>query len=65
MLYYTKTTINKKYDIKALQVFEIAAIDMYARTIPIQHGLADMFKSTRHFTDRNSSSGYSCQQQWV
>ncbi|GFS79681.1 hypothetical protein TNCV_4241391 [Trichonephila clavipes] len=32
---------------------------MYARTTPTRHGLADMFKNTRSFTDHSSSDGYS------
>ena len=33
---------------------------MYARTIPMRHGLADLFENTGRFMDRSSAEGYSC-----
>ncbi|GFU90700.1 hypothetical protein TNCV_3089861 [Trichonephila clavipes] len=51
------------YDIKQSQeVFEIAGIGIYAHTTPTRHGLADMLKNTRCFTNCCSSDGYSCHQ---
>ncbi|GFX33667.1 hypothetical protein TNCV_1933341 [Trichonephila clavipes] len=43
-----------------LEVFQIAAIDMFARMTPTRHGFADMFENNGCFTDRSSRDRYSC-----
>lgn len=64
MLYYTqKKIINKMYNTKAsLDVFKIAVIFKYVRSVSMQHGLLDMFENTGCFTGRSSSDKYSCHQ---